>query len=166
MFFMLVVNLDSLKQSVSVWNWSEIHGAEKNSFTGLIWIKFLTQGNTAEWLLWLLSYLFVHQISTLQTETENVFQEFSRKNGTFYPRYYIYVKKDWITSHDLSPSFFNSSSIVLSFRKGSANPKNERYLVFFIIQTILLYIIRKQFLFIHYRFLLFKTCFSIYGDFL
>jgi hypothetical protein len=38
-FLMLVVNLDSLKLSVSVGNWFQIHGMEKNNFTRLIWTK-------------------------------------------------------------------------------------------------------------------------------
>jgi hypothetical protein len=40
----------------------------------------------------------------------------------------VYVNKDWILSHNLSQSFSNSSSTVFSFRKKSANPKDERYL--------------------------------------
>ena len=37
-FLMLVVNLDSLKRSVSVGNWFEVHEMEQNNFR-LIWIK-------------------------------------------------------------------------------------------------------------------------------
>ncbi len=40
----------------------------------------------------------------------------------------VYIKKDSISSQDLGPSSSNSGSTVFCFRKGSANPKDERYL--------------------------------------
>ncbi len=103
--------------------------------------QMLTQENTAECQLWLLSYLFVRQMSTLQTGTVDVFQEFLEKMELSVLGI-IYVKKDWIISYDLSPSFSNSSSIVFSFREGSANPKDERYLVLF--STIIHFKITKD----------------------
>jgi hypothetical protein len=39
----------------------------------------------------------------------------------------VYIKKDSISSDDLGPSSSNSSSTVFCFRKGLANPKDERY---------------------------------------
>ena len=41
----------------------------------------------------------------------------------------VYIKKDSISSEDIGPSSSNSSSAVFCFRKGSANPKDERYLL-------------------------------------
>jgi hypothetical protein len=39
LFLMLVINLDSLKRSVSVENWFETHKVQTNDFTRLIWTK-------------------------------------------------------------------------------------------------------------------------------
>jgi hypothetical protein len=47
-FFMLVVNIDSLKRNVSIENWFEIHEMEKNDFTKAYLDQTLSQGSTGD----------------------------------------------------------------------------------------------------------------------
>jgi hypothetical protein len=47
-FFMLVVNIDSLKRNVSIENWFEIHEMDKNHFTKAYLDQTLSQGSTGD----------------------------------------------------------------------------------------------------------------------
>jgi hypothetical protein len=52
-FFMLVVNIDSLKRNVSIGNWFDIHDMEKNDSTEAYLDQALTQQSTGNCQLYL-----------------------------------------------------------------------------------------------------------------